>query len=49
MRHVIFLKSSDGDTMALTGFDSQAISDCRPERELLLLLGPYAPLVGQGK
>lgn len=49
MRHVVFLKSSDGDTMALSGFDADVISGYRGKRELLLLLGPYAPLVGQGK
>ena len=49
MRYVIFLKNVDGDTTTLTEFGDNPESTCSTERELLLLLGPYSPLVGNGQ
>ena len=49
MRYVIFLKNVDGDTTTLTEFGDDPASILSAERELLLFLGPYSPLVENGK
>ena len=50
MNHVILLKARDGEVATLSEFADDAVpAQTLLAGELLLRLGPYAPLVGKGK